>query len=100
LQRSLNLHEDGDDEPLKKTGATGGWTGPKAKYLRSGLMVCARCGSKYEGHSQYRKQFDEHGKRKRTFGYACGGYIRHGRSVCRIGRFAQEVLESVVQSRS
>ncbi len=96
LQRSLNPRESGDEDPLKKNRATGGWTGPKAKYLLSGLMVCARCGSKYEGHSQYRKQFDENGKRKRTFGYACGGYIRHGRSVCRIGRFAQEVLESMV----
>ena len=93
LQRHLNTEtKDGRD----RSKTTGGWTGPKAKYLLSGLMRCTRCDSKYEGHTQYRKQFDEHGKRKRTFGYACGGYIRHGRSVRRIGRFAHDTLESAV----
>ena len=93
LQRHLNTEAKYGTDRSK---ATGGWTGPKAKYLLSGLMRCTHCGSKYEGHTQYRKQFDENGKRKRTFGYACGGYIRHGRSVCRIGRFAQDTLESAV----
>ena len=84
-------------EPAKGHEPAGvAWVGPKAKYLLSGLMVCARCGNRYEGHTQYRKQLDAHGKRKRSFGYACGGYIRHGKSVCRIGRFAKEQLEETV----
>ncbi len=76
--------------------APGGWTGPRSKFLLSKLMTCARCGSRYEGHSQYRKRVGENGKRLRTLGYACGGYIRHGRSVCQIGRIEKESIEQAI----
>ena len=77
-------------------GANGGWTGPKAKFLLSQLCSCARCGHRYEGHTQYRRQRDRQGKRIRAFEYACGGYIRHGRSVCTLGGVPKAPLETLV----
>ncbi len=98
LQRGINSRTGkpaagatGNDQ-----GAAGGWTGPRAKFLLSGLMTCAQCGSRYEGHSQYRKGRDADGRRRRTLGYACGGYIRHGRHVCEIGRIDKDRLEAAV----
>ncbi len=77
-------------------GANGGWSGPKAKYLLSQLCTCARCGHRYEGHTQYRACRDEQGHRLRDFEYACGGYIRHGRSVCTLGGVPKAPLETLV----
>lgn len=77
-------------------GANGGWSGPKVKYLLSQLCRCARCGHRYEGHTQYRARRDEQGHRLRDFEYACGGYIRHGRSVCVLGGVPKEPLEALV----
>lgn len=98
IQRGMNPRT-GEPAGSTESGNSGtAWTGPKAKYLLSSLITCGRCGNRYEGHTQYRKQFDEDGRRKRTLGYACGGYIRHGKSICRMGRFAKEDLEAAVVS--
>ncbi|MCH7545267.1 MAG: recombinase family protein [Planctomycetes bacterium] len=93
LQRGINSRTG------KKVGSReppGGWTGPRSKYLLSKLMTCGRCGNRYEGHSQYLSRRDKNGKRHKTLGYACGGYIRHGRSTCQIGRLKKELLEEAV----
>ncbi len=73
----------------------GAWTGPRARYLLSGLVTCGVCGSRYEGHTQYGKP-GPGGKRTKRFEYACGGYIRHGRTVCRLHGVPQESLERTV----
>ena len=96
LQRGINPRTG---ERAGAATSAGGWTGPRAKFLLSGLMSCAQCGSRYEGHSQYRKGFDDNGRCRRTLGYACGGYIRHGRHVCEIGRIDKGMLErSVIEA--
>ncbi|MCC7193624.1 MAG: recombinase family protein [Phycisphaeraceae bacterium] len=95
-QRGINPRTGEKAGKLEPGGSMGGWTGPKAKYLLSGLVTCAKCGNRYEGHSQYLKGFDEEGKRKRHLGYACGGYIRHGANTCQIGRIGKEQLEDLV----
>jgi hypothetical protein len=73
----------------------GGWTGPRAKFLLSGLGVCSQCGSRYEGYTRYGKRLED-GSRQKTYHYACGGYIRHGRSVCTLGAVPQDELEESV----
>jgi hypothetical protein len=95
-QRGINPRTGEEAGKLEPGGSSGGWTGPKAKYLLSGLVTCAKCGNRYEGHSQYLKGIDEEGNRKRHLGYACGGYIRQGRSICQIGRLGKEQLEDLV----
>lgn len=71
--------------------------GPKARFLLSGLIVCPRCGSRYEGRVNYGKRCpEERGPRKKTYVYACGGHIRKGKSVCTLGAVPQLALEHAV----
>jgi hypothetical protein len=68
--------------------------GPKTKFLLSGLIVCPRCGNKYEGRINYGKRSqDELAQRKKTYVYGCGGHIRKGKSVCTLGAVPQLALE-------
>ena len=80
-----------------RTGAPAGQpltgTGPRAKFLLSGLCVCAHCGSRYEGYTRYTSPRDADGRRTKTYHYACGGYIRHGRSVCKLRAIGKDELE-------
>ena len=69
---------------------------PRAKFLLSGLGVCSNCGSRYEGYTRYGNNRGENGSRRRTFHYACGGYIRHGRSMCTLGAVPKDALEEAV----
>jgi len=76
-----------------------GWTGPKARFVLSGLCQCVRCGSRYEGHGSPSGTKSASGPRRKEWSYACGGYIRHGRSTCQRGAIAQAPLEkSVIES--
>ncbi len=90
-QRGINPRtgeSTGDRNP------SGGWTGPRAKFLLSGLIRCSRCDCRYEGYTRYNKQRDENGRRIKTYHYACGGYIRHGRTTCTLGVLDREELEA------
>ncbi len=63
-----------------------GATGPRAKFLLSGLGRCSRCGNRYQGYTRYPRplrQESPNGTRRKTLHYACGGYIRQGRATCR-----------------
>jgi len=72
-------------------------TGPKTKFLLSGLIMCPRCGNKYEGRINYGKRSqDERAERKKTYVYGCGGHIRKGKSVCTLGAVPQLALEQAV----
>jgi len=73
-----------------------GWTGPKARFVLSGLCRCVRCGSRYEGHGSPHGKKIGGTRRDKDWSYACGGYIRHGRSTCHRGAIAQAPLESSV----
>ena len=74
----------------------GDLSGPRARFLLSKLVTCARCGSRYEGYSQRSRQRDASGNAVKTYYYACGGYIRRGKSVCSLGEVPQEKLENAV----
>ena len=91
LQRGINprTQAPAGDRP------EGGWTGPRAKFLLSGLGVCSRCQSRYEGYTRYGNR-NHNGSRPKTYHYACGGYIRHGRSVCTLGVIPRGRVEEAV----
>jgi DNA invertase Pin-like site-specific DNA recombinase len=76
----------------------GGWTGPRARFVFSGLCTCARCGSRYEGYTLRGNKKDAEGVRAQWRHYACGGAIRRGKSVCELGLVGQEELESAVMT--
>ncbi len=73
----------------------GDHTGPRARFLLSRLVTCAKCGSRYEGFTQ-RARPGKNGQVTKTFYYACGGYIRRGKSVCGLNAVPQEHLEEAV----
>ena len=68
--------------------------GPRAKFLLSRLCTCSRCGSRYEGYTRYPCRTNS--LHEKTLHYACGGYIRHGRSVCSVGAVHKEQIEEAV----
>jgi DNA invertase Pin-like site-specific DNA recombinase len=71
-------------------------SGPRARFLLSKLVTCAKCGSRYEGYTMRgAKRLADGGLAKRYF-YACGGYIRRGPSVCSLGAVPQEQFEEAV----
>lgn len=92
-QRGINTRTG---EPVCEEPPDGAWTGPRAKFLLSGLISCSRCGSRYEGYTRRATRRDENGQRIKTLHYACGGYIRHGRATCTLGAVDRDQLEDAV----
>ncbi len=76
--------------------AVGGWKGQRARYLLSGLVVCGRCGGRYEGCVRRKGKPRKDGSLVKTFYYGCGSYIRSGRSACIFGPVKQADLEAAV----
>jgi hypothetical protein len=74
----------------------GDLTGPRSRFLLSRLVTCARCGSRYEGYTLRTRPPRPGGDHERYYTYACGGYIRRGKSVCELGAVPQQELEEAV----
>ncbi|MFM9994825.1 MAG: recombinase family protein [Phycisphaerales bacterium] len=98
--KAASIRQRGIDQrrgaPASDYRRIGDLTGPRARFLLSKLVVCARCGSRYEGYAFRHPRPKDGGERPKTFGYACGGSIRRGRSVCGLGFVRQEALEDAV----
>ncbi len=86
----------GGDREFRTVGGVGGWTGPRSRFLLSKLVTCARCGSRYEGYTMRSSKAAADGERVKTYYYACGGYIRRGKSVCDLGEVPQLKFEDAV----
>jgi DNA invertase Pin-like site-specific DNA recombinase len=98
-ERSREAQRLASERPRLPREPENGWAGPtspKARFLLSGLCRCARCGSRYEGHGAPTGTRNDDGPREKVWSYACGGYIRHGRSTCLRGGVAQGTLERLV----
>ncbi len=91
LQRGINPRTGAATGERTQPGELGG---PRAKFLLSRLCTCSRCGSRYEGYTRYPCRTNS--LHEKTLHYACGGYIRHGRSVCTVGAVHKEQLEEAV----
>jgi len=90
------VHGNGSDATSDQR-VTGGWTGPRSRFLLWGLIRCAHCQSRYEGciDPSGAKPKDV-SPRAKCYCYACGGYIRRGRSVCKRGAVPQAAIEEAV----
>ncbi len=82
--------DNGDPRPR------GPINGRRARYLLSGLVVCARCSGRYEGCRRTKGKRRTDGSAVRTYYYGCGSYIRKGRTACRFGPVPQQRLEELV----
>ncbi len=67
--------------------------GSRPRFLLSGLIRCSACSASYEGRLDRPSKANCDGERSTSYGYACGGYIRHGRSVCTRGIVDRDELE-------
>ena len=74
----------------------GGWRGQRARYLLTGLVVCGRCGGRYEGCVRRKGKPRKDGSLVKTHYYGCGSYIRQGRPACVFGPVKQGLLEEAV----
>lgn len=75
---------------------SGGWKGPRSRYLLSGLVICARCRGRYEGTYRRKGKARVDGSIVLTHYYGCSSYIRRGRSTCSFGPVEQGMLEPAV----
>jgi len=80
----------------KRPGGVGEWNGARSRFILSGLVVCGRCGTRYQGCKRTKGKRRNDGSRVVTSYYGCGGYIAKGRSVCSFGPIGQKLLESKV----
>jgi len=74
----------------------GGWNGARSRFILSGLMTCACCGSRYQGVRRTKGRPKADGTKIVTYSYACGGYITKGTSVCGFNAVPQVALETEV----
>lgn len=75
------------------------WHGQRARFVLSGLLICAHCGWRYQGVTRTKGRRRIDGTRVKTYSYVCGGYARSGTSVCRPGTVPKETLESAITER-
>ena len=72
----------------------------RSTYLLSGLIVCRRCGMRWEGRCQTKGKPRKDGSRVRTRYYACGSYVRNGPAVCRRNYIPQGLFEETVMDEA
>ncbi|MCZ6688077.1 MAG: recombinase family protein [Planctomycetota bacterium] len=74
----------------------GGWQGVRSRFILSGLLVCERCGRKYQGRTAWKGKLRIDGSRLKTFYYICGGRVRNGKTTCDASYVRQADLEDAV----
>ena len=89
-----SLEQRGMDPRLKTHGKT--WSGKRSRFILSGLVKCAVCGSRYHGVTTRKGKNKADGTKTVTYSYGCGGYITKGKSVCNMNSISQERLESKI----
>lgn len=71
--------------------------GRKHQFLLSGILTCGCCGNRYQGHGNPTGHKKPEGKPwPKVWTYACGGYIRRGRSTCTRGAVSQSKLDKLL----
>lgn len=95
-KQTREARETSQKQKGRNPRVVGGWNGMRARYLLSGLCECARCRSGYEGVRRTKGKPRNDESKVVTYSYCCGGYIRRGASVCRLGSIPQGELESTV----
>lgn len=74
------------------------WNGKRNRFLLSGLLRCAQCGTRYQGFRRTKGKRRVDGSRVYTYSYGCGGYINRGKSTCRLGSILKQSIEAAVKA--
>ncbi len=80
----------------RPTQAYRGGRGAKSNYLLSGVIVCDRCGHRWQGYRTNGGKKRKDGSRSINEYYACGGYVMKGNSVCGRDIIRRDVIEGLV----
>ena len=92
--RIESIQQRGTDPRLKTQGRN--WHGKRSRFILSGLLTCALCGSRYQGFTRHKGKRRTDGTKVTTYSYGCGGHITKGKAVCEMNPIPQEVLENTV----
>jgi hypothetical protein len=92
--RPGSVEQRGRDPRLKTHGRA--WNGLRSRFILSGLLTCARCGSRYQGVTRNKSNKRSDGSRVTTRYYGCGGHITKGNNICQMNPIPQDHLESAV----
>ena len=92
----LDNHPKSKEQKQNNHGKT--WDGKRSRFVLSGLMRCANCGSRYQGITRNKGKRRNDGSSVKTYYYGCGGYIAKGRSICQPNLVSQKTLESIVMT--
>ena len=65
-------------------------------YALSGLIRCARCGTRWQGYKTTKGRKKPGEKRIETFYYCCGGYVAKGNAVCGRALVPKDEFENAV----
>ena len=88
-----SIEQRGRNPRLQTHGKT--WSGRRSRFILSGLLTCARCGSRYQGITQGRGKKLRDGMRVVRSSYGCGGYITKGKAICEMNLIPQRDLETL-----
>jgi len=73
-----------------------GGRGAKSNYLLTSVIVCDRCGHRWQGYRTNGGKKRKDGSRTVNEYYACGGYVMKGNSVCKRDIIQRHVIEGLV----
>ena len=89
-----SIEQRGLDPRLKTHGKT--WDGQRSRFILSGLLKCANCGSRYQGVTKIKGKKRSDGTKVKNYYYGCGGYITKGADVCKLNPISKDELEQRV----
>ena len=89
-----SIEQRGIDPRLKTHGKT--WDGQRSRFILSGLLKCANCGSRYQGVTKIKDKRRFDGTTVKNYYYGCGGYITKGTDVCKLNPISKDELEKRV----
>ena len=89
-----SIEQRGVNPRLKTNGRT--WSGMRSRFVLSGILTCALCGSRYQGVTRRKGKKRIDGTRVTTRFYGCGGHVTKGNKVCQMNPIPQDELEEVV----
>ncbi len=92
--RISSIEQRGSDPRLKTHGRT--WQGQRSRFILSGLLTCAKCGSRYQGVTRHKGKRRADGSKVISRSYGCGGHITKGNAVCKMNPIPQDELEGAV----
>ncbi len=73
-----------------------GGRGAKSRYLLTGVIVCERCGHRWQGYTTKGGKPRKDGSHSINEYYACGGYVMKGTTICERDIIRRDMIEGLL----